>query len=156
VKAEDAPDILGETWLGEYGFQLTRGFRALKVWMALKYHGLAGYAAAIEHDLALAEHLASRVREVPDLELSAAPSLSIVCFRYAPPDLRGDDNRLNTLNRRLVTAIQRGGRAFLAGTMLGDRFVLRACIINPRSTREDIDLLVELVRATGQRLAAEA
>ncbi len=149
----DARGVQGPPWFSEYGFQQTRGFRALKVWMSLKYYGLVGYTRAIEHDIALARHLARRVEDSPDLELAAPQSLSIVCFRYAPAHLHGDEERLNALNRRLLERVQLSGRAFLAGTTLGARFVLRACIVNYRATRADIDHLIEAVLETGRELA---
>jgi aromatic-L-amino-acid decarboxylase len=146
----DARGVNGPPWFSEYGFQQTRGFRALKVWMSLKYYGLDGSARAIEHDIQLARHLASRVEASPDLEMAAPQSLSIVCFRFAPASLRGDDERLNALNRRLLERVQLGGKAFLAGTTLGERFVLRACVVNYRATRADIDALVEAVLEAGE------
>ncbi len=151
-----ASGIGGLPWFSEFGFQQTRGFRALKVWMALKHHGLSGYAEAISRDIALAEHLATRVAAASDLELAAPRSLSIVCFRYAPPGLRGDGERLNSVNKALLEAIQMGGQAFLSSTTLGGRFVLRACIVNPRASRKDIDALVDLVRTAGARLLEKA
>lgn len=147
----DPNGVGGLPWFSEYGIQQTRGFRALKVWMALKYHGTEGYAAAIERDCALAEHVAARVDASPDLERVAA-NLSIICFRYVPPALTGDDARLDALNRALLDEVQLGGRAFLSSTTLDGRFVLRACIVNPRTTREDVDALIDLVRDTGARL----
>ena len=72
LRTDGSRGVGGPPWFSEYGFQQTRGFRALKVWMALKHYGLAGYAAPIEHDLALADHLAARVASAPDLELVAA------------------------------------------------------------------------------------
>jgi aromatic-L-amino-acid decarboxylase len=142
----------GLPWFSEFGFQQTRGFRALKVWMALKHHGLRGYVEAIERDIALARYLAARVEETPEFELAAPQSLSIVCFRYAPRELRGDGEGLNALNKALLESVQLGGQAFLSSTTLGGRFVLRACIINPRTSRQDLEALVDLVRATGARL----
>jgi aromatic-L-amino-acid decarboxylase len=150
----DARGVQGPPWFSEYGFQQTQGFRALKVWMSLKYYGLAGYARAIEHDLRLARHLASRVEASAELELGAPQNLSIVCFRYAPAHLRGDEEQLNALNHALLERVQLGGREFLAGTTLGERFVLRACIVNYRSTRADIDALVEAVLEAGAVLVA--
>jgi glutamate/tyrosine decarboxylase-like PLP-dependent enzyme len=141
----------GPTWFSEFGFQQTRGFRALKVWMALKHEGLDGYRALIEHDLALAERLATRVAHSSDLEL-VATGLSTVCFRYAPTELRTDSVRLDELNTMLLERIQLGGQAFVSSTTLGGRFVLRACIVNPRSRPEHVDALVELVRGTGASL----
>jgi glutamate/tyrosine decarboxylase-like PLP-dependent enzyme len=145
----------GPPWFSEYGFQQTRGFRALKVWMALKHHGLAGYRSAVDHDLDLAGHLARLVEAAPDLELAAPQSLSIVCFRYVPAELREDLESVDSLNQALLEEIQLGGQAFLTSTSLGGRFVLRACVVNYRSSREDIEFLVDLVRSTGERLARE-
>jgi aromatic-L-amino-acid decarboxylase len=145
-------EIFGLPWFSEYGVQQTRGFRALKVWMSLKHHGLAGYAEAIERDIALAEHLAHLVDAHEDLQRLAS-GLSIVCFRYAPPQLRADEARLETLNKALLEALQLSGQAFLSGTTLDGTFVLRACIINPRTRAEDFERLVVLVRDLGVRLA---
>ncbi len=145
----------GPTWFSEFGVQQTRGFRALKVWMALKHHGLEGYARSIEEDVTLARHLADRVEAAPDLELAAPQSLSIVCFRYAPASLGDDADRLAALNRSLLEEVQLGGQAFLSSTVLNGHFVLRACFVNPRTSREDVDFLVDLVRATGARLVRE-
>jgi aromatic-L-amino-acid/L-tryptophan decarboxylase len=143
----------GLPWFSEYGFQQTRGFRALKVWMALKHHGLEGYRRAIEKDLALAEYLADCVSRTPELELAEPQSLSIVCFRYVPEALRGNQAALNALNKQLVEEIQLGGQAFLSSTVMNEQFWLRACIVNFRAQREDIDALLSLVCSTGARLA---
>jgi aromatic-L-amino-acid/L-tryptophan decarboxylase len=142
----------GLPWLSEYGFQQTRGFRALKVWMALKHHGLNGYREAIDKDIALAEYLAAGVRAAPALELHEPQSLSVVCFRYVPPGQNCDRSALNALNRSLVEEIQLGGKAFLSSTVMDEQFWLRACIVNFRTQREDIDALVELVCETGAKL----
>jgi len=135
--------------------QQTRGFRALKVWMSLKHHGLSGYTEAIERDIALAEHLARLVDTSADLQRLAV-GLSIVCFRYAPPQLRGAEERLDTLNKALLETLQRSGQAFLSSTTLDGKFVLRACIINPRAKPEDLEHLVALVRDLGAQLAGGA
>lgn len=147
--------VLGLPWFSEYGFQQTRGFRALKVWMALKFHGLGGYTASIERDLSLADRLAERVRQSGDLQLAAEPSLSIVCFRFAPMPLRNDEEKLNQLNKRLLEVVQLSGNAFLSSTTINGAFCLRACVINHRSTEQDIDFLVAHVQQTGEKLLAE-
>jgi glutamate/tyrosine decarboxylase-like PLP-dependent enzyme len=144
--------VLGLPWFSEYGFQQTRGFRALKVWMALKFHGVDGYTASIERDLSLADRLADGVRQSGDLQLVAEPSLSIVCFRFAPLPLRNDEEKLNQLNKRLLEAVQLGGNAFLSSTTINGAFCLRVCVINHRSTEEDIDFLVAHVKQTGETL----
>ena len=146
-----AGEVGGPPWFSEFGPQQTRGFRALKVWMALKHHGRRGYAEAIARDIALARHLASLVDASGDLELAAPPSLSIVCFRYAPPPLRADPDLADAVNRAVLEELQLGGAVFLTSTTLGGRFVLRACIVNPRARRADLDLLVDLVRDAGRR-----
>lgn len=143
--------VLGLPWFSEYGFQQTRGFRALKVWMALKFHGVDGYTASIERDLSLADRLAERVRQSGNLQLVAEPSLSIVCFRFAPMSLRNDEEKLSQLNKRLLEAVQLGGNAFLSSTTINGAFCLRACVINHRSTEQDIDFLVAHVKQTGER-----
>jgi len=143
----------GLPWFSEYGFQQTRGFRALKVWMALKHHGTGGYRRAIERDIALAEYLAGLIGKESDFELFEPQSLSIVCFRYAPKNLRGNREALDSLNRQLLERIQMGGKAFLSGTVMNDTFWLRACIVNPRASRKDMEALVEITRAAGSENA---
>jgi glutamate/tyrosine decarboxylase-like PLP-dependent enzyme len=147
----DPRGVGGPPWLSEFGFQQSRGFRALKVWMTLKYYGIKGYTRAIEHDLDLAAYLADRVTADPDLELMAPPSLSVVCFRVVPKEVVGDEG-LNDLNKTVLERLQLGGRAFLSSTVLRDRFVLRACIVNPLSAQHDVDTMLETVKA----LATEA
>ena len=144
--------VFGLPWYSEYGFQQTRGFRALKIWMALKFHGVDGYTASIERDLSLAARLAERVRQAGDLQLVIEPSLSIVCFRFAPVSLRSDEEGLNQLNKRLLEAVQLGGNAFLSSTTINGAFCLRGCVINHRATEQDIDFLVAHVRQTGESL----
>ena len=84
----DVHGVQGPPWLSEFGAEQTRPFRALKVWAALRYFGIEGYRALIEHDLALARHMARRVRERSDFELWEPQGLSIVCFRIRPADIR--------------------------------------------------------------------
>ena len=143
----------GPPWFSEYGFQQTRGFRALKVWMTMQQFGLNGYKAAIEDNLTLARHLADCVRSAPDLGLMAPPSLSVVCFRFLSPSLP-DEEAVAALNRALLERLQLGGEAFLTSTELHGRFVLRACIVNYHSTRADIDRMLDAVRRIGRELAA--
>jgi glutamate/tyrosine decarboxylase-like PLP-dependent enzyme len=146
-----AGEVYGLPWFSEYGFQQTRGFRALKVWMTLQQFGLEGYREMIEENLALAGYLADRVRSSTDLELAAPPSLSVVCFRFAGNRDR-DDEAMTALNRTVLERLQLGGEAFLTSTELRGRYVLRACIVNYRSRREDVDRMLEAVRAIGQEL----
>lgn len=149
---EDPHGVGGPPWFSEYGLQQTRGFRALKVWMALKRYGVEGYRAAIDRTLDLAEHLAQRVEGDPRLAL-VARGLSIVCFRVRP-DGSLDREAEDSANRAVLDAVQRGGEAFLSGTVLDGRFCLRACIVNFRTTRSDVDRLVDAVLAAARDVAS--
>ena len=151
---ENEQGVQGPPWLSEFGIQQTRGFRALKLWLALKYHGTEGYARMIDHDIELARHLEARVESSPDLEVFQPQSLSIVCFRYVPESLREHPQELNELNRAILSDVQLGGRAFLSGTVLKGDFWLRACIVNPLAQPDDIELLVALVQEHGRTRTA--
>jgi aromatic-L-amino-acid/L-tryptophan decarboxylase len=151
----------------DYGIELSRRFRALKVWLTLKYYGAARLIQAIEDDIALAHYMADRVQAEPELELLAPVQLSICCFRYVPARLRAQieaaDNvdgehrnfQLNRLNERVMHRVQRGGRAYLSNAMLRGQFALRACIINFRTTRADIDLTLATVRDAAHEIETE-
>jgi glutamate/tyrosine decarboxylase-like PLP-dependent enzyme len=133
--------VAGLPWMSEYGFQQTRAFRALKVWMALKYFGLEGYRRAIEHDLAMARLLAKELVAIDGVQVWQPQNLSIVCFRYATDDQS---------NKKLLERVQLGGDAFLSGTTIDGRFWLRACVVNPRATERDIRTVVDVVRAAAK------
>lgn len=144
--AAEYVDVIATSEMSEYAFwdygpELSRRFRALKIWMALRCHGVAAFAAAIERNIALASRLAAMIDESDDFERLAPAPLSIVCFRYAKG---GGD--LNDVNRRLMLAVQRAGRAYLSNAMIGDRFALRACIVNYRTTEEDLAMLLDEIR----------
>jgi glutamate/tyrosine decarboxylase-like PLP-dependent enzyme len=152
----------------DYGIELSRRFRALKVWLTLKYYGADRLMEAIRDDMAMAHYMAERVEAEPDLELLAPVQLSICCFRYVPARLRAQieatdsaqgrehfDLQLNRLNERIMHRVQRGGRAYLSNAMLRGQFALRACIINFRTTRADIDLTLETVREAAHEIEAE-
>jgi len=148
-----AGEVYGLPWFSEYGFQQTRGFRALKVWMAMQQFGVAGYKAAVEENIALARYLADRVRSSDDFELMAPPSLSVVCFRYVDAALGSEDHVVGA-NRAILERLQLGGEAFITSTELAGRFVLRACVVNYRSTRADVDRMLDAVRAIGRAVVA--
>jgi glutamate/tyrosine decarboxylase-like PLP-dependent enzyme len=95
------------------------------------------------------------VRAAPDFELMAPPGLSVVCFRFVHPSAT-DDASHAALNKRLLERLQLGGEAFLTSTELHGRFVLRACIVNYRSTRADIDRMLDAIRAIGGELVASS
>lgn len=147
----NAYGVQGPPWFSEYGVQQTRGFRALKVWMAVKYFGLDGYRALIEHDLAMARYLADRIRVLPSFEIREPTSLSIVCFRYAPARYEGNEETLTRVNRAIVTALQLGGESFVSHTVIEERFWLRACIVNPLTSESDIDRFIAALAATADQ-----
>lgn len=136
----------GLPWFSEYGFQQTRGFRALKIWMALQYHGLAGYRQAIDRDIDHARALTDAIRGASDFRLFEPPGLSIVCFRYAPAGDRTAPEALDALNKQLLERLQLAGQVFLSSTTLEGRFWLRACFVNPLATDEDVAGILDAVR----------
>ena len=155
LRTEPDRGVGGLPWFSEYGVQQTRGFRALKLWMTLQHLGRAGVRSLVGRHIALAEHLAGVVDAAVDLERLAPVELSIVCFRYTPPSLRGDDERLNVLNKRVMEHVQASGAAFLTQTTLGGRFALRACVLHYATTEADVAALVDVVREAGARLATQ-
>ena len=144
----------------EYGPQNSRGFRALKIWLAFQQVGASGYRRMIADEIALAHQLHEMIGGHDSLERGTV-SLSITTFRYVPHDLRGaaDDgtvtNYLNELNARILTAIRLSGEAFLSNAFLEGRFMLRACIVNFRTTLKDVAMLPDLVIRIGGELDAK-
>ncbi len=139
----------------DYGLQNSRGFRALKVWLALRQVGRSGYREMIQEDVRLSRELYRRLEDFDELE-RVTQNLSIATFRFVPKDLRGRTQEdgvreyLNTLNQRILTRIEEGGEIFLSNAMLEDRFVLRMCIVNFRTSLEDVGVLPEAVVRYGR------
>ncbi len=132
-------------WLHEYGLQTSRGFGALKVWMALMEHGTAKFGRLIDQNIAQARYLADLVRANAPLELMVEPELNIVCFRCAPAGLAEED--LKVLNIEIMVRLQETGVAAVSDTVIHGRHCLRAAICNHRTRKEDLDLLVvEMLR----------
>jgi glutamate/tyrosine decarboxylase-like PLP-dependent enzyme len=135
-------------WFAEFGPQQTRGFRALKLWLALQQAGARGYRELISRDIRLARALQARILGRADFELLAAGPLSVTCFRYAP----GGAADLDGLNRRLLDQVQREGQVFLTSTQLDGRLALRACVVNFRTTEADLDFLLDTLAEAGRRV----
>jgi aromatic-L-amino-acid/L-tryptophan decarboxylase len=138
----------------DYGPELTRRFRALKVWMTLAYAGSRAIGEAIESNLDCARYLAQLVNASEDFELMAPVELSIFCFRYLPPGARMRRNRsadeereLDQLNERIMVTVQRAGSSYLSNATVNGRFALRGCVLNYRTTRQDMATLLQDVRA---------
>jgi len=129
----------------DYGVELSRRFRALKVWLTLQYYGTRRIAQAIGDDISLAEYLGEMVSNADDFELLAPVELSICCFRYVPPRA-ASDAELDRLNERIMELVQKGGRAYLSNATVKGSFALRACITNFRTTKSDIDKTIEVIR----------
>lgn len=129
----------------DYGVELSRRFRALKVWLTLQYYGTRRIAQAIGDDISLAEYLGEVVSNANDFELLAPVELSICCFRYIP-SRTASDAELDLLNERIMELVQKGGRAYLSNATVKGHFALRACITNFRTTKSDIDQTVEAIR----------
>ena len=134
------------------GPELSREFRALKVWMLLKEHGIAKYARLIEQNVAQAKYLAGRVHRHSELELMAPVTLNIVCLRYVGTTGPRDGGELDVVNREILMRIQEAGIAVPSSTSLNGRFAIRVAISNHRSIRDDFDVLVDAVVAIGREL----
>lgn len=145
----------GPVWFAERGVELSRGFKALKVWMGLKTHGRRAYARAIENDVALARFLSEDVDRRPDFERMAEQVLSIANFRYKPVGGTLSEEDLDRLNRRIVNRLVADGSFLLAPTILKGRTAMRACIVNFRTAERDLEFLLEEAARVGRELVQE-
>jgi glutamate/tyrosine decarboxylase-like PLP-dependent enzyme len=152
LRTEEGKGFGGLPWFSEYGFQQTRGFRALKLWMTLLHAGRDGLATMISRQNEMARELGETVVAAPDLELLADVTLSICCFRYVPLGRELDNASLDALNKRIMESVQAGGAAFLTQAMVHGRFALRANVLHYATTKDDIEALVAVVRETGASL----
>jgi len=144
----------------DYGVELSRRFRALKIWLTLRYFGTRKISRAITEDLALAVYLSEQINKSNDFELLAPVELSICCFRYLPKEYRrsksvADSKQLDEINSRVMHAVQRGGEAYLSNATVDGRFALRICITNFRTTRADIDQTLGVIRNAARELGHE-
>ena len=154
------PDYLQDTQLGlehvnfaDRGYQLTRSFRALKVWMSIQTFGLARFRAAIARTIAYAADAAALVAETPNLELLGPPSLGVLCFRYRP----GADwtpERLAELNEAIQSRVIEEGAAMISSTRLRGVYSLRLCIMSHQTSWDDVRATVERIAAIGEALVS--
>ena len=161
VMAQEADEAFA-FW--DYGPELSRRFRALKVWMLLKGVGVRALGEAIEKDLACARHLESLVHASDDFEMLAPVELSIFCFRHVPARFklalagadeaarRRIDEELDAWNERLLVALQRDGSSYLSNARVGGRFSLRGCVMNYRTTLRDMEILLEDLRRLAESM----
>jgi aromatic-L-amino-acid decarboxylase len=137
-------------WLADYGFELSRGFHALKAWMTLKEHGIAKYGRLIQQNIDQAHYLARLVEAAPALELALPVSLNVVCFRYTRPNL--NNASLDLLNKQIEIELQERGIAVPSVVSIRGRSYLHIAITNHRTRREDLNALVQEVIHLGNEL----
>jgi glutamate/tyrosine decarboxylase-like PLP-dependent enzyme len=133
----------------DYGPELSRPFRAFDLWLLLKSMGVAALSAAIEENIGCARYCAALIEASDDFDLLAPVDLSIVCFRYHPAGYSGD---LDALNEKLLVSVQRDGSSYMSNARIHGKFALRACVINYRTTRRDMEILLDDVRRVARNL----
>ena len=143
----------GQIWFSDYGLQLSRQFRALKVWMSIKEHGVDRFGRMMARNVEQAHYLGQLIEKEQNMELLAPIGLDIVCFRFNPGGL--DDETLNALNKEILIQLQEQGICAPSYTTLHGRYCLRVAIANHRSVQDDFDLLVKEVVRIGQKLTAQ-
>jgi glutamate/tyrosine decarboxylase-like PLP-dependent enzyme len=143
AKVLNADPIEGFAFFEE-SMELSRRFRALKLWLSIRYHGMAAFREAIRKNLLLAQRLASAVASNPQLELMAPVELSAVCFRCKADGLNQEVDRYN---QAVLKRVVERGRVYLSNATIRGKFCLRACIVNHRTTEADVDAVVEEVLA---------
>lgn len=148
--APEARGLAAGHWFSDYGLQLSRQFRALKVWMSIKEHGLDRFGRMIARNIEQAHYFGQLVENDPDMELLAPIGLDIVCFRFNPGGL--DDEQLNALNKEILMQLHERGIAVPSYTTLQGRYCLRIAIANHRSKQEDFDVLAREVVRIGREM----
>jgi glutamate/tyrosine decarboxylase-like PLP-dependent enzyme len=144
--------IAGGLPFADRGVELTRSFKALKVWLSLKAHGVDAIARVIAQNIEQARQFGERVRQIPNAMLSAPVSLNIVCFRIAPPSMSPEDQ--DALNKELLLRIQESGLAIPSGSKIGGRYVIRVACSNHRSTPADFEMLAAGVERLAEQIMA--
>jgi glutamate/tyrosine decarboxylase-like PLP-dependent enzyme len=154
------PDYLQDTKLGfehvnfaDRGYQLTRSFRALKVWMSIQTFGLGGFRDAIARTIEFADEAGRLVSATPGLELLAAPSLGVVCFRYRPAGDSWESARIAALNEAIQAKVIESGAAMISSTRLRGVYSLRLCIMSHQTTWDDVRGTIERIARYGEELA---
>ena len=135
-----------------YGMELSRGFKALKVWMLLKEHGIKKFERLVRQNLLQAQYLGNLVKQNKELELLADVSLNIVCYRFNPGNL--NDEELNIVNKEILMRLQEEGIATPSYTVLNGKYSVRVAITNHRSRKEDFDLLVDASTRIGNEITS--
>jgi glutamate/tyrosine decarboxylase-like PLP-dependent enzyme len=137
----------------DYGPELSRPFRALDLWLLLKSAGTRAIGEAIEENIACAKYFAELVSASGDFEMLAPADLSIFCFRYRP---RGFAGNLDALNETVMLELQRAGGSYVSNTRIRGEFALRGCVLNYRTTKRDMEILLDDVRAAARTVEGRA
>jgi glutamate/tyrosine decarboxylase-like PLP-dependent enzyme len=144
----------GHLWFTDYGLQLSRQFRALKVWMSIKEHGLDRFGRMIARNVEQAHYFGGLVANEPTMELLAPIGLDIVCYRFNPGGM--DEDALNALNKEILMQLHEQGIAAPTYTTLQGQYCLRIAIANHRSTNDDFDLLAKEVVRIGKGITVQS
>jgi aromatic-L-amino-acid/L-tryptophan decarboxylase len=150
LRTEQGRGFGGPTWFSEYSIEQTRPYRALRLWMTLARLGYSGVVEKVVRCRRLASMLVELIDADPSLELAMPVQTSIVAFHYRVDSEGGIDG--DALTRSIVSAVQERGRAFVSGTVVAGREVLRACILNPETTEQDLVALLAEIHEVARRL----
>ena len=142
----------GTLWLSDYGLQLTRGFKALKVWMSIKEHGIDKFGKLITQNIEQAFYLSELIKKSPNLQLMGHTYMNVVCYRFNPKDMNLNNQKLNNLNKELLLRLQEDQIAVPSSTILNDAFVIRLAITNHRTLKRDLEELVQESERIGTEL----
>lgn len=150
-------DVLQDTIWGaghpnfaDRGVQLSRSFRALKVWMSIQTFGMGAFRRAVSNGMELADRAEEYIRESPTLEILTPVSLGIMCFRINPTDADLDEKTLEEINRNVLARVFWEDRALMSSTLVGKTFSLRLCILNHTTTWDDVRETLEATERFGQ------
>jgi glutamate/tyrosine decarboxylase-like PLP-dependent enzyme len=136
--------------INNYGVELSRGFKALKVWMSLKEHGIKKFARIVQQNINQINYFKNKIEESTDLQLMAPVPLNVLCYRFFDKNLTTD--QLNDLNKNILMTLQERGIAAPSSTILNGDYVIRCAHVNQRSKYEDFDILFEKTIQIGHEL----
>ena len=146
-------EVIADKFLADYSFELSRGFKALKIWMSLKENGVEKFGRLIDQNIAQAQYLEQLILSKPELQLVAPVALNIVCFRHANGKV--DETVLQKTNTEIMLRIQESGMAVPSDTTVAGKHCLRVAINNHRTTLQDLELFIDSVLQHGKDLENE-
>ena len=146
----NADVILPRLEINEHYFQLSRNAKAFKVWLSIKAYGFTRIQQMMQKDIELTQYLSIIITESSDFEIKSTSDLAIVCFRYIGDSLTEEE--IISVNKRLIPALESDGSIFITGTKLNGQFVIRACLINHRKTKESTRYLIETIRRVAKKI----